>query len=83
MPLTPVRLKSGKTVHAWAVRGEADPAALRSNTFIMEWPPRSGRHREFPEVDRAAWFPVAEAVHKITPGQVPLLRELERQLAGG
>ena len=82
-PLAPVRLKSGKIVHVWAVRGDADPAALRSNTFTMEWPPRSGHRREFPEVDRAAWFPVAEAVRKISPGQVPLLRELERLLASG
>lgn len=77
-PLTPIRLPSGKVVHAWAVRGDADPAALESNTFSMEWPPRSGRHQEFPEVDRAAWLSIAEAKRKITKGQLPLLLELER-----
>jgi len=76
--LTPVKVPSGKIVHAWAVRGDADPAMLRSNTFSMEWPPRSGRRQEFPEVDRAAWFSIAEAKQKITPGQLPLLIELER-----
>jgi predicted NUDIX family NTP pyrophosphohydrolase len=80
MPLASVRLPSGKVVHAWAVRGDADPAALQSNTFSMEWPPRSGRRREFSEVDRAAWFPLAEGKEKITKGQVPLLLELERRL---
>jgi predicted NUDIX family NTP pyrophosphohydrolase len=77
-PLTPIRLASGKVVHAWAVRGDADPAALRSNTFAMEWPPKSGRRQEFPEADRAGWFPMAEAKRKITKGQLPLLVELER-----
>lgn len=81
MPLTPVRLPSRKVVHAWAVPGDADPAALRSNTFTMEWPPRSGRRQEFPEVDRAAWFALAEAKAKIAKGQVPFLEQLERMLA--
>jgi predicted NUDIX family NTP pyrophosphohydrolase len=80
IPLTPVRLPSRKVVHAWAVRGDVDPAALRSNTFTMEWPPGSGRRQEFPEVDRAAWVPLVEARAKITRGQVPLLVELERIL---
>jgi len=80
IPLMPVRLPSRKVVHAWAVQGDVDPAALRSNTFAMEWPPGSGRRREFPEVDRAAWVPLAEAKTKITKGQVPLLVELERIL---
>jgi len=81
IPLAPVRLPSRKVVHAWAVQGDVDPSALRSNTFTMEWPPKSGRGREFPEVDRAAWFPLAEARTKITRGQVSLLVELERVLA--
>jgi predicted NUDIX family NTP pyrophosphohydrolase len=53
---------------------------LRSNTFTMEWPPRSGRQQEFPEVDRAAWFPIAEAQRKVVGGQVPLLLQLQTML---
>ncbi len=64
------------TVHAWAVAGDLDPAAIRSNTFRMEWPPRSGTMHEFPEVDRAAFFGIDEAKTKINPGQVPLLERL-------
>lgn len=74
--LSPLRQKGGKVVHAWAVRGDWDPARLRSSTFSMEWPPRSGSTREFPEVDRAAWFPIAEAERRILPGQAGFLREL-------
>ena len=72
----------GKTVHAWAVEGDCDPAALRSNTFAMEWPPRSGRRQEFPEVDRAAWFPLEEARRRINPGQAPFLERLQSLLTG-
>lgn len=72
----PVRLPSGKILHAWAVRADFDPAQLRSNTFSMEWPPKSGRSREFPEVDRAAWFSLDQARAKIQPGQLPLLDQL-------
>ncbi len=79
--LTPVRQKSGKLVFAWAVEGDCDAAAIRSNTFPLEWPPRSGRMCDFPEVDRAAWMPLAEARAKIHPGQAPLLEELA-SLAG-
>lgn len=75
--LTPVRQAGGKTVHAWAVRAEFDPARLASQTFEMEWPPRSGRRQTFPEVDRAAWFTIDEAKRKILKGQVGLLDELE------
>jgi predicted NUDIX family NTP pyrophosphohydrolase len=64
-----IRQAGGKRVKAWAVEGDCDPAAFRSNTFTMEWPPRSGKRREFPEVDRAAWFPIAEARRKIHPAQ--------------
>ena len=81
-PLPPVRQPGGKLVHAWAVAGDCDPARLRSNTFRMEWPPRSGRQREFPEVDRAAWFPLEEARHRILAGQRPLLDHLEALLRG-
>ena len=77
-PLTAIVQKAGKVVQAWAIRGEWDPATLRSNTFELEWPRGSGRLRQFPEVDRAAWFPMAEARKRINPGQVPLLDELQR-----
>jgi len=79
--LDPLRQPSGKILHAWAVRGEFDPAALTSNTFSMEWPPKSGRQQEFPEVDRAAWFTLEEAGRKIHKGQAPLLHDLLRKLA--
>lgn len=82
IPLSPVRQPSGKLVSAWAVEGDCDPSLLRSNTFTMEWPPRSGRQAEFPEVDRGAWFGVAEARRKIMKGQLPLLEELCRLLGG-
>lgn len=75
--LTPVKQKAGKIVHAWAVAGDIDPAHLRSNTFTMEWPPKSGRMREFPEVDRGEWFSIPIALEKINPAQQALLRELE------
>jgi predicted NUDIX family NTP pyrophosphohydrolase len=80
-PLTPVKQPGGKTVHAWAVEGDFDPRALTSNTFSLEWPPRSGRRQEFPEVDRAAWFDLEEAKRRINRGQVVLLYELEQLTA--
>jgi predicted NUDIX family NTP pyrophosphohydrolase len=76
IPLDPVRQPSGKLVLAWAVRSDFDPSSLRSNTFSMEWPPKSGRQQEFPEVDRAAWFEVESARPKILKGQVPFLDQL-------
>ena len=79
--LTPVKLKSGKVVRAWAVEGDCDPSAIISNTFSMEWPPNSGRQQEFPEVDRAAWFDIEEARKKINQGQVGLLEELQQVLS--
>lgn len=80
-PLGEVRQRSGKRVHAWAMRGEADPALLESNTFELEWPPRSGRVQTFPEVDRAAWFDLDEARRRILPAQAPLLDMLAARLA--
>src|SRR5258705_5325126 len=74
--LTPLRQPSGKVVHAWAVEGDADAPSITSNTFSMEWPPHSGESREFPEVDRAEWFKLAEARDKLLPGQRPLFDEL-------
>lgn len=81
LALEPCRQKGGKVVHAWAVEAELDPSAIRSNGFSMEWPPRSGRMREFPEVDRAAWIELAAARRKIHKGQVALLDALEARLA--
>lgn len=75
--LRPVRQAGGKVVHAWALRGEFDPASLRSTTFDLEWPPRSGRTTAFPEVDRAGWFTLEAARSKINPGQRDLLGQLE------
>ncbi len=74
--LTPVRQAGGKLVRAWAVAADFDPATLASNTFEMEWPPKSGRTQTFPEVDRADWFRPDEAKLKILKGQLPLLDEL-------
>jgi predicted NUDIX family NTP pyrophosphohydrolase len=76
VPLSPVKLRSGKVIHAWAVQADFDPAGLRSNLFTMEWPPRSGEQREFPEADRAGWFDIDTARLKIHPGQAPLLDSL-------
>jgi predicted NUDIX family NTP pyrophosphohydrolase len=75
-----VRQKSGKVVQAWALAGDLDADAIRSNTFALEWPPRSGRRAEFPEVDRAAWFSLEEARAKINPAQAVFL---DRLLAAG
>lgn len=74
--LTPVRQPGGKTVHAWALDADFDTSTVASNTFTMEWPPRSGRRQAFPEIDRAEWFPIATARKKILAGQAPLLDEL-------
>jgi predicted NUDIX family NTP pyrophosphohydrolase len=76
-PLKAVRQKSGKTVHAFACAGDFDPGKLASNSFEMEWPPRSRRMKSFPEVDRVAWFSLRQAHEKILPYQVPFLDELE------
>ena len=81
--LTPIRQKGGKEVVAWAVEGDLEPDQVRSNTFTMEWPPRSGRMQEFPEVDRAAWFTMSEAADRINPAQLALLEEAGRRLEAG
>jgi len=80
LPLTPVRQKSGKLVMAWSFAGEGDPATITCNTFTMEWPPRSGRFRQYPEVDRAAFFTAPEARIKLNPAQAAFVDELERLL---
>jgi predicted NUDIX family NTP pyrophosphohydrolase len=78
--LTPVRQKSGKTVHAFAVEADFDLTKFSSNAFEMEWPPRSGKQHSFPEVDRIAYFTLATARRKILPAQRPLIEELVRKL---
>lgn len=75
-PLQPRKQPSGKTILAWAVEGDCDPAELRSIPFSMEWPPRSGQQQEFPEADRGAWFTLPEARQRIIAGQAPFLDEL-------
>ena len=79
-PLTPVRQRSGKLIHPFAGEGDFDTTALHSNTFALEWPPRSGAQRQFPEVDRAEWFDFAAAMRKLIEGQRPILEELARRL---
>lgn len=79
-PLGEVVQRGGKKVRAWAVEGEFDPAELKSNVFAIEWPPKSGRKQSFPEVDRAAWFPVEQARERILPSQRELIDRLERML---
>jgi predicted NUDIX family NTP pyrophosphohydrolase len=80
LPLAPVKQPSRKIVHAFAVEADIDPENIVSNAFGLEWPPRSGRMQRFPEVDRAAWFPLEEAKRRIHAGLVPLLEELVRAL---
>jgi predicted NUDIX family NTP pyrophosphohydrolase len=81
--LTPVKQPGGKRVYAWAVEGDCQAESIKSNLFTMEWPPRSGKRKEFPEVDRAAWFDLKTAKEKILKGQVALLEDLQRKLANG
>jgi len=75
--LTPVKQKGGKVVHAWAFEGGCDPSAIVSNTFTLEWPPKSGQQVEFPEIDRAEFFDLDTARRKISAAQVSLINELE------
>jgi predicted NUDIX family NTP pyrophosphohydrolase len=76
-----VRLKSKKVVRAWALAGDLDATRIKSNEFEMEWPPRSGRRRRFPEVDRAQWFNLAQAGEKLNAAQAPLLDRLREIVA--
>ena len=80
LPLEPIRQAGGKLVLAWALESDFDPAALKSNMFSMEWPPKSGRQQQFPEVDRAAWFKLETAKEKILKSQQPLLDQLVAKL---
>ena len=81
LPLGAVKQAGGKVLTVWAAEGDLDAAAALSNTFPLEWPPRSGRMQEFPEIDRAAWVTVDEARTKLVRGQVPLLDRLLAALA--
>ena len=83
--LSPFRQTGGKIVHVWAIESDFDPASLTSNQFEMEWPPKSGNRRSFPEVDRAAWFDLETAGRKILPSQAIVLQHLQdriRETAG-
>jgi len=82
-PMNPVRYKDGrKIVYAWAVEGDVDTANIRSNTFSLEWPPKSGKYIETPEVDRGEWFTIEVARQKIVPSLFPLLEDLVENIAG-
>lgn len=83
LPLGAIEQRGRKVVHAWAFAGDCDPTGLRSNTFSLEWPPRSGRTQEFPEIDRAAWFAISEARRRMVPGQVAFLDRLVAATPGG
>ena len=76
LALKPIKQPSGKTVYAWAIDGDFDPANLRSNMFPVEWPPNTGKLQQFPEIDRAAWLTPEIAKRKILTGQVPFIDQL-------
>ncbi len=80
IPLTPRKQPGGKIITAWVLEGDYDASVIKSNTFLMEWPPRSGRQQEFPEVDRAGWFSISVAREKIIKGQSGFLDELTQIL---
>ena len=77
--LNPIKQKSGKKVYAWAVEGDIDATQIKSNDFEIEWPPRSGKMKSFPEIDKAAWFNLTEAKKKIIGGQAGLIKQLENK----
>ena len=81
LDLGEIKQKGGKLVCAWAIEGDLDPSGIESNTFTLEWPPRSGRMRSFPEVDRAEWFTPEAAREKINPGQATLLDRLAERVS--
>jgi predicted NUDIX family NTP pyrophosphohydrolase len=78
-----IRQRSGKRVHGWAFRGTCDPGSIRSNSFEIEWPPKSGRRESFPEVDRADFFTLSMARQKILPAEEPFLKRLEQEFGSG
>lgn len=79
--LEQIQQKGGKLVLAWAIESDLDPSSIKSNTFSMEWPPKSGKWIEVPEIDKASWFPVEEAREKINPAQQALLEDLKQKLS--
>jgi predicted NUDIX family NTP pyrophosphohydrolase len=79
IPLGSIKQRAGKIVHAWAIQQDWDPRKLKSNTFSVEWPPRSNRRQEFPEVDQAAFFDMAVARLKINPAQIAFLEALTQK----
>lgn len=80
LPLDPVKQPNRKIVYAWYLQGDMDASAIQSNTFEMEWPPKSGKKQMFPEVDKAAWYGFGEAKVKLHKGQVPIIEQLEKIL---
>jgi predicted NUDIX family NTP pyrophosphohydrolase len=82
IPLGSITQKAGKVVQAWAFEGDCDPSRIKSNSFMIEWPPRSGKQQAFPEVDRAAFFGIEEARSKINPAQIELLSRLQEIVPG-
>lgn len=78
--LQPVKLKGGKVIHSWAVEADLDSGRIKSDTFELEWPSRSGKKQSFPEVDRANWFDLNTARRKLNPGQVAMIDQLEELL---
>ena len=81
--LSPVKMKSSKIVYAWGIEGNTDAGNIRSNTFEIEWPPRSGKMQTFPEIDKAGWFTLNEALKKIHSYQVALIDELAQRIVNG
>jgi predicted NUDIX family NTP pyrophosphohydrolase len=79
--LKPVKQKSGKIILAWAAKADVNISKIKSNDFEIEWPPKSGKRKSFPEVDQAKWMDLEEAKEKINPGQLPLISELEEMIA--
>ena len=79
-PLSPIRQKGGKRVFAWAIEGDLDPAKIVSNTFVIEWPRKSGKQQTFPEVDKGGWYSLADARRIINPAQIAFLDELEETI---
>ena len=81
--LSPVKIKSGKIIFIWAVEGDFDTNEIKSNSFEMEWPPKSGQKKHFPEADKAGWFSIEEAKIKVNEGQVAILEELAGKIKPG
>ncbi len=80
LELSPVKQKSGKLVYAWAIEGDIDPDDIKCNTFKMEWPPKSGKWQNFPEVEKGEWFTTEQVKEKIIAAQLPLIDELQEKI---